>query len=256
MTHTHLEVLFSPAEFDALSPERLAHTTCVVFDILRATTSMVTALAHGAEAIQPVADIQEALFARQALPQALLAGERQGVRISAELTGGTEFDLGNSPAEFTSPALAGRILIWTTTNGTRALRSTRGADTNPAGFLSQPHEPPPPHFGRTPQARSSSSEPAPTTRPRSRTPWLRAHSAKMLWELYEWGDVADSALIARTLWRQTTIAHLLDALAQSLNGRRLLKIPALKHDVAFAAQLDPFPIVVDLDADGFARIHP
>ena len=49
----HLEVLFAPAEFEALPQRDLRPTTCVVFDVLRATTSMITALAHGAQAIIP-----------------------------------------------------------------------------------------------------------------------------------------------------------------------------------------------------------
>ena len=51
MTPPRLEVILSPAEFTALSQRELSQAVCVVFDILRATTSMITALANGAEAI-------------------------------------------------------------------------------------------------------------------------------------------------------------------------------------------------------------
>jgi 2-phosphosulfolactate phosphatase len=77
-----LEVLFTPADFAALAGRDLGQTCCVVFDVLRATSSMVTALAHGAEAVQPVADIPEALALRAAHPEVLLAGERNGLRIT------------------------------------------------------------------------------------------------------------------------------------------------------------------------------
>ena len=97
-----LEVLFTPAEFDALKNRDLSNTVCVVFDVLRATTSMLAALHHGARQIIPVKEISEALAAQRGLAQAaLLAGERNGLRIRAAQTGGVDFDLGNSPREFT-----------------------------------------------------------------------------------------------------------------------------------------------------------
>ena len=76
----HLEVLFSPAEFDTLPSRDLSETTCVVFDVLRATTSMITALANGARAILPVADIPEALAAKRRQPDALRPARHDDVR--------------------------------------------------------------------------------------------------------------------------------------------------------------------------------
>ena len=128
MTKT-LEVLFTPAEFALLPQRDLSETVCVVFDVLRATSSMVTALANGAEAILPLSDIQEALSVRQRDSAVLLAGERDGVRIEANVTGGVAFDLGNSPREFTKDRVAGKRIAMTTTNGTRALRSCAHAKT-------------------------------------------------------------------------------------------------------------------------------
>src|SRR6266446_3700733 len=98
---THIEVLFTPADFALVSQRDLSKSTCVVFDVLRATSSMVTALANGAEAIIPVSEISEALEIKRKDPQVLLAGERDGLRIEANLTGSIGFDLGNSPREFT-----------------------------------------------------------------------------------------------------------------------------------------------------------
>src|SRR4051794_3921278 len=96
-----LEVLFTPAEFALLPQRDLSQSVCVVFDILRATTSMVTALANGAKAILPASQIPEALATARANAGALLAGEREGLRIRAAQTGSVDFDLGNSPREFT-----------------------------------------------------------------------------------------------------------------------------------------------------------
>jgi len=115
--------LFTPAEFEALSKRDLSKSTCVVFDVLRATSSMVTALANGAEAIIPVSEISEALEIKRKDPQVLLAGERDGLRIEANLTGSISFDLGNSPREFTKEKVTGKKIVITTTNGTRALRA-------------------------------------------------------------------------------------------------------------------------------------
>src|SRR4051812_1670351 len=92
-----LEVLFTPAEFAVLPQRNLAGAVCVVFDVLRATTSMVAALGNGADAILPVSDIPEALEVARQHPGVLLAGEREGLRIRAALTGSVDFDLGNSP---------------------------------------------------------------------------------------------------------------------------------------------------------------
>src|SRR5438093_8065255 len=98
---TSLEVLFTPADFAALEGRDLHETVCVVFDVLRATSSIVTALANGAEGILPVAEITAALRLRAEDPELLLAGEREGLRIGDELTGSMAFDFGNSPREIT-----------------------------------------------------------------------------------------------------------------------------------------------------------
>jgi len=122
-----IEVSFTPAEFRALREPELKRSVCVVLDVLRATSTFVTALANGAEAIIPVAEVSEALALHRERPAVLLAGERDGLRIGAALTGGVEFDLGNSPREFTSSRVAGKTIVATTTNGTRALRACASA---------------------------------------------------------------------------------------------------------------------------------
>src|SRR5665213_1832388 len=121
-----LEVLFTPAEFATLARRDLGGTACVVFDVLRATSTFVTALHNGAKEIIPVSEISEALEIRKSRPEVLLGGERDGVRISAD---GIDFDLGNSPREYTPGKVRGKTIISTTTNGTRALRTCSGAKT-------------------------------------------------------------------------------------------------------------------------------
>ncbi|HEX6971964.1 MAG TPA: 2-phosphosulfolactate phosphatase [Limnochordia bacterium] len=93
-----------------------------VIDVLRATSVAVTALENGARAVVPVADPSSARRAFDAFEpgSALLGGERQNVRLPG-------FHFGNSPAEYTRAAVAGKVIVTTTTNGTRALLSARGA---------------------------------------------------------------------------------------------------------------------------------
>jgi 2-phosphosulfolactate phosphatase len=113
-----IDAALTPAEIAALPQRDLTGVTCVVFDILRATSSMVTALAHGAAEIFPARTIEEALALRAKMPDAVLAGERHGDPIAG-------FDVGNNPLEFTE--FSGRRIITTTTNGTVALRACEAA---------------------------------------------------------------------------------------------------------------------------------
>jgi 2-phosphosulfolactate phosphatase len=113
-----IDVALSPADIALLPQRDLSATTCVVFDVLRATSSMITGLAHGAAEIHPVRTVEEAFELRATLPNALLGGERHGDRIEG-------FDLGNSPLEYLD--VRGRQIITTTTNGTLALRACERA---------------------------------------------------------------------------------------------------------------------------------
>jgi 2-phosphosulfolactate phosphatase len=116
MIHWHCHDLYQ-----RLPPGGCAGGIAVVIDVLRASTTMITALAHGAARVVPVADVDEARrLAAACGPAALLGGERGGVRIPG-------FDLGNSPLEYSAARVAGRTIVITTTNGTAALAAARGA---------------------------------------------------------------------------------------------------------------------------------
>src|SRR5581483_10449991 len=112
--HT-IEVCFTPHSFP-LYP----HDQCivVVIDVLRATSSMCSALYHGVEKILPVASIPEARNYQS--KGFLVAAERQAQRVEG-------FDLGNSPFEYMNPKLKGKVIVFTTTNGTQAIRVARDA---------------------------------------------------------------------------------------------------------------------------------
>ncbi len=251
---TSLEVLFAPAEFEALTQRDLSQTVCVVFDVLRATSSMVTALAHGAKAIIPVGTIEEALEVRRRNSSVLLAGEREGLRIRAAQTGGVDFDLGNSPLEFTAERVDGRTIVTTTTNGTRALRAcSRGRLVLAGAFL---------NLRAT--AERVRRENAPRvlvicagTHDQAATEDILAAGAlcHLLWQAAEGALVSDSSHIARELFlsRQADLAA---GLGESRNGRRLLALPDLAADVAYCAQCDCFPLVAELTESGEIKQSP
>jgi 2-phosphosulfolactate phosphatase len=91
----------------------------VVIDVLRATTTMAVMFHRGLESLLAVEDIEAAHRAREASSDALLFGERHGLKPEG-------FDYGNSPAEAAALDLHGRHAIHATTNGTRALCAVAG----------------------------------------------------------------------------------------------------------------------------------
>ena len=122
-----IEAILTPAEIARLPRHDLGAATCVVFDVLRATSAVLTAISQGARRIYPVSTVEEARRLKETrLPDALLVGERGGVRLDG-------FDLGNSPGEYTPETVGGRDIISTTTNGTVALRACAGATDVLAG---------------------------------------------------------------------------------------------------------------------------
>jgi len=103
--------------YELLPSYDLSGEVAVVVDSLRATTTIVHALASGASEVLFFEQIEEARAAAAALGKAhsVLAGERGGLPIEG-------FDIGNSPAECNPQIVKGKTLILTTTNGTRAIK--------------------------------------------------------------------------------------------------------------------------------------
>jgi 2-phosphosulfolactate phosphatase len=115
-----IDVYFTPL---GLNAGDLAGRGVVVIDVLRATSSIVTALSAGAKAVVPAATSEEAvrLTANLEKDGIVLAGERRMVKIEG-------FGLGNSPREMTPAAVAGKTVYLATTNGTPALVAAQGGD--------------------------------------------------------------------------------------------------------------------------------
>ena len=103
-----VDVVFTPR---AAAPAEVG----VVVDVLRATSTIAQALASGYERVLCCAEIEDARALRAELPDSLLGGERQAVRVEG-------FDVGASPREFLEARAS--TLILSTTNGTRAILET------------------------------------------------------------------------------------------------------------------------------------
>lgn len=115
----------------ALLPGQRAHhagSLCVVVDVLRASSSIVTLLERGASQVIAAGGIDEARKFRGRLPDYLLCGERGGLRPEG-------FDYGNSPAEFSRLELRGGGVILATSNGTRMLAALAEAPAVLVGCL-------------------------------------------------------------------------------------------------------------------------
>lgn len=105
-----------------VTEEDVKGRTVIVIDVLRASSTIATALSNGARAVVPVADMAEAGKIATNLDQAsyLMGGERGGVKIEG-------YHLGNSPLEYSQEAIADRTIIFNTTNGTGSIRKAKAA---------------------------------------------------------------------------------------------------------------------------------
>lgn len=118
-----IEVALLPAQtFDT------PRSVYIVVDVLRASSSIVTLLERGASPVVIAACIDKARVLHSRLPEYLLCGERGGLPPDG-------FDHGNSPAEFSRLALAGRGAILATSNGTRLLAQLAEAPAVLVGCL-------------------------------------------------------------------------------------------------------------------------
>lgn len=112
-----LEVCLTPALIHLYNVEEYV---VVIIDIFRATSSICYGIDNGAEAIIPVAEVEECLAYKEKHPEYLLAAERNGEVVKG-------FDFGNSPFSYTADKVAGKSVVLTTTNGTQALYLSRKA---------------------------------------------------------------------------------------------------------------------------------
>ena len=257
----------------ALIPDgALKGGVAVVIDVLRATTTMIHALAAGCDAIVPCGEVDEARRLARDLPPgtALLAGERRGLPIEG-------FDLGNSPGDCTPANCSGRTMVMTTTNGTRAILASLEADrVLVAAFVNRK---------ATIEALKLDARPihlvcAGTDGQISLEDTMFAGALAHEIDAWAWesseargsslpadeDDLSsetvlanDQAEIAASVWRETEAMieegySLADSLGDGRGGRRVLSI-GLEADLEDAATVDRFPFAAELIRDPL-RIVP
>lgn len=232
------------------TPEELAGGTVVVIDVLRATTVIVYALAAGAREVIPCLEVEEAVQIAGKLPkgQAVLGGERGGLKIDG-------FDFGNSPDEFTSESVGGKTLVFTTTNGTRAMMACRQARRVLLGAF----------VNASAVAKALASEEnihllcAGTRGQITREDVLFAgcvadRIAQQPGDAHHAPEINDQLLIARDCWQAFVgkeeypdITGDLAVTLRSTQGGRNLKKLGLEHDIDVAARIHRFALVPELD---------
>jgi 2-phosphosulfolactate phosphatase len=112
--------LFTPAELIGLD---LKGSTAIVIDVLRGSSTVISALKHGANRVFPAAEVDEARIMADEWPtgEYLLCAERNGIKVDG-------FNLGNSPMEYDPTVVAGKDIIYSSTNCSKALISSYTAD--------------------------------------------------------------------------------------------------------------------------------
>lgn len=227
----------------------------MVIDVLRATTTIVTSLAAGAEEVVPCREIDEARqHAAQSPERSVLGGERGGLPIEG-------FRLGNSPAEYTPEVVGGKRVVFTTTNGTRAMQHCRQARRVLIAAMV--------NFSAVCRELMGEDEIdivcAGTDGQVTREDTLLAGAivseltgGQLAGELPADAGVVlnDQAEIAADAWRaavgQLTGERLLaEAMRQSLGGRNLIEI-GHENDIDLAAQIDRFDLVAELDVQAWS----
>ena len=251
---------------DLTTPSDLAGATVVVIDVLRASTTICHALAAGAREVIACGQVEEAReIAARLLAEAtrqdddqdgdtlrvVLGGEREGLPIEG-------FDLGNSPGEYTQASVGGATVVFTTTNGTRAMMACREAsEVLIAGFVNLSavvrqldaceSSDPTVHVVCAGTRGSITSEDvllAGALAARRRHPCNdQATLARAAWQSLVGTGGERSAESSTTITPKALAAHLAE---HSQGGRNLASI-GLADDILIASQIDRFDIVPRLD---------
>jgi 2-phosphosulfolactate phosphatase len=243
-----IDVALLPGQ--AIEPQ---NTVCVVVDVLRASSSIVTLLDRGAACVAGAADIEAARTLGGRLPDYVLCGEKNGLPPQG-------FAYGNSPAEFSRLDLAARGVILATSNGTRVLAAVADAPAVLIGAL----------LNRTAAARAATG----IARPRGLDITVfcsAAHggSTFVLEDALGAGAIVDAALktdpaleagdaarFARDAFI-TASADLAGAVASAYHARELVEA-GLGEDVEYCARLDVSDVapLVHRGEDGLLVIRP
>jgi 2-phosphosulfolactate phosphatase len=227
-----MDVLVSPYYYERVESAYWQGRVAVVIDVLRATSTMVTALAEGYDWILPCRGVEQARVQAARLPGTLLAGERGGLPPEG-------FQKGNSPREFLEEKKREGGIILTTSNGTRAMEAAQEAEILLVGsFL---------NLSAT-------------------TAFLRKQVKPVVFVCSGTGEdfALEDALLAGAFLNQLHPEHPMASLYRSYeesleevcrstcNGRCLVKL-GLAQDIIWCCQKDRYEQVVARHADGFFR---
>jgi 2-phosphosulfolactate phosphatase len=230
-----IEVCLTPALWYQHDPK---DKNVVVIDIIRATSTITSALHHGVAKMIPVQTVEEA---DQYLAKGyLVAGERDGIKIP-------HFHFGNSPFEFMGDDVKGKSIIHTTTNGTRCVLMSKGAHKIVAGsFLNQ----------------------------EAIFNWIRKENRNTILFCAGWKDhyvmddalfagaivreladdfriIDDSTLSAKLLYRYVR-ENMLRTIKQATHFKRLQRL-GIEQDIKFCMSNPHFDVVPIFDGEGFVK---
>ena len=236
-----VHVLTRKEELDGV---RLPGKIVVVIDVLFATTTMVAALAHGADEVIPVLDEQAARAedARRGAGACVLAGE-----LYAETLPGFVHP---APLALIAHGVKGRAVVYSTTNGTVAMSLSCGAARVYCGALI--------NAGALVQhiVKEHPRDTVLLVCSGSGTNFnfedfygAGLYVARFAQRLGAAADLSDAARAALTVYRNSPLP---DALLECRLGR-MMSARGLRHEVEFACRVDAFPVVPVLE-DGRLRL--
>lgn len=217
-----------------LTPADKVPDCAIAVDVLRATTTIATVLAAGAEAVQVFSDLEQLMQVSEtwSAEKRLRAGERGGAKVAG-------FDMGNSPLDCTPERVQGRRLFISTTNGTRALKRVQNAAAVTAGAF----------INRAAVVKYAIAQ-------QPETLWIVGSG----WEgSFSLEDTACAGAIAHSIWQQTELPledlagndevmgaialyaqwqnNLLELFHHASHGKRLLRLDC-HEDLKYCAQTD------------------
>ncbi|HTQ39282.1 MAG TPA: 2-phosphosulfolactate phosphatase [Pirellulales bacterium] len=284
--YSTLSVHFLPS---LTTPEELAAGVVVVIDVLRASTTITAALAAGAREVIACAEVEQArdraaelgrrrpatekiLVAaaaetigsttsampamRAAKPEPLLGGERGGLPIDG-------FDLGNSPCEYTPQVVAGRSIVFTTTNGTKALMACSASQQVLIGSFLNFSAVSRKLTGEWPIHLLCAGTRGRVTR--EDVLFAGALVERLAGRIVEEGAMNDEARMARDVWRHAmgnirlpgrrANQRLAEVLKDTQGGSNLIGV-GLSRDIVDASEIDLYDFVPVFDAAHWRIVRP
>lgn len=241
-----------------VEPDQLRGAAVVIIDVLRASTTIATALASGAERIECVLTVDDARARAARLrqrpqdsgstaPEVILGGERGGLRPDG-------FDAGNSPSEYAADRVRGRVVVFSTTNGTAALVRAAQARRVVVGSLvncsriveAMAHEEGMVHLLAAGTRDEVSLEDVVAA---------GAIADGLIERAGRQPSSDDGVRVAIAAWREAKARPrgVIEALEESRGGRNLARL-GLSADITRCAAIDAVPVVPTRGSDGSLRL--